>query len=551
MKTGKRILTALTAVCMVLSVAACQSDEKGKDGSGQQESVGTQSIVSQAVAQAKKDSVIIAISSEPENGLDPCLGWGHGTAPLVQSALVAYTQDMQIENDLATDYSVSEDGLTWTFILREDAYFTDGEQVTAKDVAFTFKTAKESQSSLDLTFLERVEAKDNTVVFTLRTPNAYFLHSIATVGIVPAHAYSADYMNHPIGSGPWKFVQWNRGEQMILEANLEYYGQVPAISKATIVFMTEDAALLAAQAGQVDVALVSATQAQNNIAGMRLERVTTMDNRGMTLPMMPAQGEKTESGFPIGNDVTSQISIRHALAYAMDREKIAEDAVNGYADPAYSENDGMPWNNPQVQFDTDIGKAQKILQEAGWADTDGDGILEKDGLKASFSCIYPSGDSVRQAVAMAAAAQAKQVGIEILVEGISWDDISKRMFSDAVLMGWGSTDPYTSYLLYHSDNMLKDDYYNPEGYSSPQTDTYLTQALQATDTQAANALWQKAQWDGTAGTAMQGECPWVWLVNIQHLYFVRDNLDIGTQQLHAHGASWTLLQNLKDWKWTV
>lgn len=498
---------------------------------------------------AVRDSVVVAVSQEPENGLDPCLGGGHGTTPLVQSALLSYSEDMQLQNDLATDYSISEDGLTWRFTLREDACFTDGTSVTPQDVVFTYQTAKESQSDLDLTNLKSVEAAGNTVVFTFFTPNSAFSHFAATLGIVPAHAYSAAYMDNPIGSGPWKLVQWNRGEQMILEANTAYYGAVPTIKKVTIVFMEEDAALLAAQAGQVDVALVSATQAGREIPGMRLESISTMDNRGITLPMSPAVGKTTAEGDPIGNDVTCNLSIRHALAYAMDREKIAEDAVNSYGDPAYSENDGMPWNNPAVQIQTDKAYAESLLREDGWVDADGDGIVEKNGIKAAFTCLYPSGDSVRQAVAMAAAAQAREIGIEILVKGESWEEISRQMFANAVLMGWGSADPYTSYMLYSSGNALQKDFYNPQGYASTETDRYFQQALETTDAETANAYWQKAQWDGDSGTAMQGDCPWVWLVNIKHLYYVKNGLDIGKQQLHAHGASWTLLQNLKDWRW--
>ena len=92
-----------------------------------------------------RDSVVIAIGSEPET-LDPTQGWGHGNSPIVQSTLVRYTADLDFENDLATDYALSEDGLTWTFTLREDAYFTDGEKVTAQDVAFTLETAKAAQA---------------------------------------------------------------------------------------------------------------------------------------------------------------------------------------------------------------------------------------------------------------------------------------------------------------------------------------------------------------------------------------------------------------------
>lgn len=497
-----------------------------------------------------RNDVVIAISEEPLSGFDPCLGWGHGATPLIQSTLVRYTQDMQIVNDLANGYTISDDGLTWTFQIRKDAVFTDGKPVTAEDVVFTFETAKYSQSSLDLTFLNKCDMiGDDTVVFTMNEPTSTFINTIASIGIVPKHAYSVNYGNEPIGSGPFKFVQWNKGEQMILEANKDYYGNVPEIRKVTIVFMEEDAAFAAAMAGQVDIALTSATHADQKINAMKIVSITTMDNRGLTLPTMPNEGNITEGGYIIGNDVTSNLSLRQALAYGIDREKLAADALNGFSDPAYSENDGMPWNNPETKIETDIEKAMSILAKDGWADKDGDGIVEKDGLKAEFNCIYPSGDSVRQAIAMAAAEQAKQMGIHILVEGVSWSDISKRMFSDAVLMGWGDTNPYTSYLLYHSKNKLKSDYYNPEGFDNKTVDHYLDKALHALTTEEANEYWKLAQWDGSTGTSMQGECPWVWLVNIQHIYFVKDGLDIGNQQLHAHGASWALLQNLKDWKW--
>lgn len=497
----------------------------------------------------KRDGVVVAISSEPST-LDPVQGWGHGNTPLIQSTLIKYRSDMSFENDLAVAYHLDASGLVWTFTLRDDAKFTDGEAVTADDVVFTFETAKAAQASVDLTFMETAEAvNDTTVIFTLSRPTSVFLNTIASVGIVPEHAYGADYGTSPVGSGPWKFVQWNPQEQLILEANEDYYGTVPSIKKATIVFMTEDAAFAAVQAGQVDVALTAATLADTEISGYHAARVTSVDNRGFTLPMLPAEGKVTQSGYPIGNDVTCNPEIRQAIAYAIDRELVADTALNGFATPCYSENDGMPWNNPEVVIDTDVDYAKKLLADAGWTDTDGDGVVEKDGVEASFTVLYPSGDSVRQAIAFAAAEQVADVGIHITVEGTSWDDLAKRMFSDGVMMGWGAANPYESYCLYQSGGAFKDDFYNPEGYQSEETDRYLSAAMEAMTTEEAYRNWQLAQWDGVTGTSMKGACPWVWIVNVDHLYYVRDGLDIGAQQLHPHGSSMPLLQNLSEWKW--
>lgn len=546
----KKILAALLTLALGASLAACGSKEAPAATTAPvAQATQTTQAAQQPTAAPVKDSVVIAIGSEPET-LDPTKGWGHGNAPIVQSTLVKYNADLSFENDLATDYVLSEDGLVWTFTIRSDAKFTDGEPVKASDVAFTLETAKAAQGSVDLTYMVSAEAKDDTtLVVTLEKPTSIFLNTLASVGIVPEHAYSDSYGTNPIGSGPYKFVEWRPQEQLLFVANEDYYGGAPAIKHVTIVFMSEDAALAAVQAGQVDVAYTSATLGTTQVPGYRVEAVTSADNRGFTLPMHPNEGKTTPSGFPYGNDVTCNLEIRQAIAYAIDRQQVADVALNGFGRPAYSENDGMPWNNPEVKIETDVEHAKKLLADAGWADTDGDGIVEKDGLKAEFTCIYPSGDSVRQAVAMATAEQVKAVGIQINVEGTSWDDLAKRMFCDAVMMGWGSAIPNETYYLYRSEGALLDDYYNPEGYQSEVTDGYLQAAMEALTPEEANENWRKVQWDGTTGTAMQGQCPWVWIVNLDHVTYVREGLSIGDQPIHGHGHGLPLIQNLNHWTW--
>lgn len=523
----KRIRALLFTIVMILVITACGSNDTA----------------------GSKDSVVIAIGSEPET-LDPTKGWGHGNSPIVQSTLVKYTANLTFENDLATSYKLSPDGLTWTFTIRDNAKFTDGEKVTATDVAFTLETAKAAQGSVDLTYMESAVAwDDTTVIVTLSQPTSIFLNTLASIGIVPEHVYGEDYGTHPIGSGPYKFVEWKAQEQIVFTANEDYYGSAPAIKNVTVVFMSEDAALAAVQAGKVDVAYSSATLGTTEVKGYHVEAIPSADNRGFTLPVLPNEGKTTKSGAPIGNNVTCNIEIRQAIAYAIDRQQIVDVVLNGFGRAAYSENDGMPWNNPETVIESDIEYAKKLLADAGWVDTDGDGIVKKDGLKAEFSCVYPSGDSVRQAVAMAVAEQVKEIGIQIHVEGTSWDVIMQRMFSEAVMMGWGSAIPNETYYLYHSKGAFLDDFYNPEGYMSDVTDGYLNMAMAALTVEEANVNWQKAQWDGMTGTAMQGECPWVWVVNLDHVTYVRDGLSIGDQPIHGHGHGLPLIQNLHEWTW--
>lgn len=496
-----------------------------------------------------KSEITVGFSNDTDSW-DPCTGFGYTGSPLY-STLVKINGDNKLENDLASDYSMSEDGLTWTFKIRDGVKFTNGEELNASDVAFTFNTTKEKATYVDLTMLDSCTAvDDHTVEFKLNKPCVTFIYTVAGAGIVPEDSYTDNFGMEPIGSGPYKLTQWDKGQQFIFEVNEDYYGEQPEIKKAVFLVQEEDARFVAAQSGDVDIALTSATLATTQIDGMQVESVDSVDNRGITMPTVPDEGKVTEDGYKIGNNVTSDIAVRKAMSYGIDREKIISEALNGFANPAYSECDGLPWWNEEDKIDTDIDYAIKGLEDAGWVDTDNDGIREKDGLKAEFNLMYFAGDSMRQAVAMSVANQAKEnLGIAINVEGVSADDTVKRMFSEPMIMGWGSDSPMTSYMLFHSSNAGKTDFYNPEFFTNETVDKYLDTAMNSKTFEESLEWWKKAQWDGTTGTSMRGEAPWAFYVNMSHLYYVKDGLDIGKQRIHAHGAAWPLIANLAEWKW--
>ena len=123
-----------------------------------------------------RDDVVVVMgpTSEPEAGFDPAYGWGAGEhvhEPLIQSTLTVTTADLKIGYDLATSMEVSQDGLTWTVNIRDDVNFTDGEKLTARDVAFTYNTLRDTSSVNDFTMLESAEALDDTmVVFHMKRP---------------------------------------------------------------------------------------------------------------------------------------------------------------------------------------------------------------------------------------------------------------------------------------------------------------------------------------------------------------------------------------------
>lgn len=519
----KKLLALLLLLTLSFSLVACSSD---KNQSSDQPKETT-----------KKDELILALTNEPEDGFDPIKGYAAYGSPLIQSTLLDTDQDSNIINDLATEYTVSPDKLTWEFKLRQDATFTDGKPVTAADVVFTYETAKKSGSTVDLVHLQQVKAlDDHTVQFVLAKPQSTFVYTTASIGIVPKHAYSESYAKAPIGSGPYKLQEWKQGEQAIFIRNDNYYGKKGNFKKVTALFMSEDQAFAAAKAGQVDVAQTSYAFTKEQVPGMKIESYQTVDNRGISFVTIPEGSEV--NGQKAGNNVTSDLAIRQAVNLAINRQAIVDSALDGYGKPAYSNSDHLPWWNEDTVIKSDVEKAKFILADAGWKDTNKDGILEKGKLQAQFNLIYTAGDSTRQTIAMAVKQQLKEIGIEVTVSGGSWDDIEKKMYSDSVLFGWGNRNPMEVYYLYHSSN-IGFDYYNTNSYSNKEVDQALEKALISGDMKD----WQKAQ------EPIIKDLPWAWLVNVDHLYFVKEGLSLGQQPIHPHSHALDIMSNLEEWTW--
>jgi peptide/nickel transport system substrate-binding protein len=529
------------------SSASMMSDGSVSGGSDNLTSENSDESTSQG-----SDELVAAVGThggEPETGFNPITGWGYSREPLVQSTLLKKDSNGSLITDLATNYSVSDDGLTWTVNIRDDVKFHDGVPLTAKDVAFTFNTAANS-SGVDLSVLKNAVALDNyTVEFKLDDPQTTFIHKLVALGIVPEHAYNETYGEHPIGSGPYRFVEWDKGQQAIFEANPDYYGQKPYFKKITLLFMQSDTAFAAAKSGQVDLAEIPSSYANQKVDGMKMVSLSSIDARGITFPMQPDTGNKTENGYSIGNNVTSDPAIRKALNIGIDRQALIDGALNGQGEEEFTGVDKLPWGNKEAIFeDGNVEEAKKILADGGWKDADGDGILEKNGLKAEFTLLYPSSAQERQALAVVLGEEAKKLGIDIKVEGKSWDEIDTLAHSTPVVFGYGSLDPTDLYLKYYSKSYDPADYNNIILYNNSVVDNYLRTAITSTDQDTANKNWQLAAWDGTTGFSEKGDATWLWIATINYLYIMDEDIDIGTPKIQPHGAD--IFGNILEWKRT-
>lgn len=498
--------------------------------------------------------VIVAMNtgSEPAAGFDPLVAWGcgeHVHEPLIQSTLITTDENLEFASDLATEYSCTEDGLTWTFKLRDDVRFSDGEPLDADDVAFTVNAVIENPASeADLSMVDEAVAIDATTVeLHLNKPFNALLYTLAVLGIVPEHAYGDDYGEHPIGSGRYLLERWDRGQQAIFAANPDYYGDAPLMERVVVVFMEEDAALAAVAAGEVDIAFTYATHAGQSFDGYELVSYATVDSRGISLPCDPSGGERaSEDGlvYEVGNDVTCDIAVRRAINHAIDRDAVIEGVLSGYGKPAYSVSDGMPWSSDDMRVDLDRDAARALLDEAGWAEGE-DGVREKDGVRAAFEVWYSSDDSVRQAMANELANQLAEIGIEAQPRGGSWDEIYPHQYAQPVLWGWGSNSPIEVYALNYSTG-----WGNYAGYESDVVDGHLDDALARPEIADSYGDWKLAQWDGADGIAPQGAATWAWIANVDHLYFKRAGLSVAAQKPHPHGHGWSLVNNVDRWSWS-
>jgi peptide/nickel transport system substrate-binding protein len=543
------IIIAAFVVINSMSSPAADSESVGPDFrvAGETVSEGSEELASSSGS----DELVAAVGThggEPEAGFDPITGWGKSSEPLVQSTLFKRDSNANLINDLATDYTVSGDGLKWTVKIRDDVKFHDGVPLTAEDVAFTFNTAASGSGSLDLSMLEKAVAVDDyTVEFYLNDPQSTFINKLIALGIVPEHAYSESYGQNPIGSGPYRFVQWDKGQQVIFAANPDYYGQEPYFKKITMLYMASDAAFAAAKAGQVDLAEIPVSYAYEKVDGMKIVSLDSIDARGISFPMNPDTGNKTENGYAIGNSVTSDAAIRKALNIGIDRQTLINGALNGQGEEEFTGVDKLPWGNKEAIFeDGDIEEAKKILAEGGWKDTDGDGIVEKNGLKAEFTLLYPSSAQERQALAVSVGEEAKKLGINIKVEGKSWNEIDTLAHSTPIVFGFGSLDPTELYLRYYSKSYDPSNYNNIIMYSNPVVDNYLRTALTSFDEETANKNWQMAAWDGTTGFSARGDATWMWMATINYVYIMDEDLDIGTPRIQPHGAN--IFGNILEWK---
>jgi len=408
---------------------------------------------------------------------------------LVFNGLVKYDKDLNLVGDLAEGWEISEDGLEITFYLREGVMWHDGSPFTSKDVEFTYKSLIDpnvrTPYSGDFKMVKELDIIDDyTLKVIYKEPFSPGLSSWG-MNIMPKHLLEGEDLNTtgfargPVGTGPYKFKLWKTGEKVELLSNHDYFEARPYIDRYIYRIIPDQATLfLELRAEGVDY--ISLTPLQ-----FKRQTETGFFRENFQKFHFPSFGY-TYLGYNLKDPRFRDLKVRQAINCAVDKEEIIRGVLLGLGRVATGPFIPESWafNKDVKAVRYDPQKARGLLKEAGWEDENGDGILEKDGARFSFTVITNQGNEQRRMTLEIIQRRLKEVGIEVKIKIIEWsafvsEFIDKRRF-DAVLLGWGLGQDPDMYDIWHSSKTREGEF-NFVGYSNQEVDRLLLEGRRTFD----------------------------------------------------------------------
>jgi len=420
---------------------------------------------------------------------------------LVYNGLLRYNGQLELEGELAERWEVSEDNRTLIFHLRRNVRWHDGAPFTAEDVKFTYELYinPEIPTAYAESFSQvtRVETPDPyTFIAHYDTPYAPALLSWATA-IHPRHLLEGTDMlrsplsRSPVGTGPYRFGEWVSGEKIVLEANPDYFEGSPYIRRVVYRIIPDvSTQFLELQTGSLDFM---------GLTPLQFDRQTdTLAFRRNYNKYQYLSFGYTYLGYNLRRPLFADKRVRQALAYAIDEQELIDGVLLGYGVVATGPYKPDTWvYNPDVRrYDYNPEKARQLLAEAGWQDTTGDGILNKDGQRLTFTIITNQGNDLRIKTGEIIQRRFREIGVDVRLRVIEWATFLKDFINpgnfDATILGWSGGPEPDQYNIWHSSKTTPGQL-NFIGFEHPEVDELLERGRRVFDQEQRKEYYDRFQ----------------------------------------------------------
>ena len=393
----------------------------------------------------------------------------------VFNGLIKYDRDLEgFVGELAESWKIEAGPEpVITFFLRKGVLWHNGKEFTAEDVKFTYDKIMDAKTNTvrrsDYELVKKAEVLDPyTFRVTYKQP---FSPGLGTwgMGIIPKHLLEKEDINttpfnrKPIGTGPFRFVEWVTDEKIVVEANPRYFQGRPYLDRIIYRIIPE----------------TSLSEMELLTNGVDYYGVSPHQFRRMNeTPFLKVYSQPalayTYIGYNFKNPLFQDKRVRQAFTHAINREELVQYVLYGLGTVISGPFPKHLWYyNPSVNpLSYDLQKARQLLAEAGWKDTDGDGILDKDGKPFRFTLITNSGNDTRRDVGVLVQRQLRELGVDVTFETYEWSVFLKNFVNakhfDACILGWGLSPDPDDYQIWHSSQIEKG--FNFVSYRNPEAD---------------------------------------------------------------------------------
>jgi peptide/nickel transport system substrate-binding protein len=463
---------ALPPIALLLLFAAC--------GGGKPESAGKGAAVPDVPAYG--DAIVEGSIGDVSGFLTAVTtdASSHEAAGYVFNGLVRYDKDLKLEGELAESWEVSPDGKRITFRLRKGVKWHDGAPFTSDDVMFTYRRMIDPRTPTaygeDFKQVKRASAPDPQT-FVVEYPRP-FAPALASWGmhVLPKHLLesypdiSKSPLNkRPVGTGPYRFVEWKTGEKVVFDASPDYFEGKPYIARVITRVIPDQATMfLELKSGGVDTMALTPPQ--------YVRQTDTAEFKKSFNRYKYTVSGYTYLGFRLSHPFFKDKRVRQAIAHAADKKALIDGVLLGLGQEATGPYKPGTWAyNPNVRkYPHDPLLSKALLAEAGWKEKDG--VLVKDGQPFEFTVLTNAGNEARAKTAAILQQNLAEVGIRMKIRTVEWaafinEFIDKRKF-DAVILGWNITPDPDQFDIWHSSKTGPKEL-NHIGFSNPEVDRLL------------------------------------------------------------------------------